>query len=142
MSRTIHLALFSNGPKPAHYAVFIPTGDAGMKGKIIHVIGNTATGFALEFKRNYDFDLTRQRYQLIPLAQVNSQYIRDTVGNGQLSHDTIARDQLESAATMAPNCKDWMQDYVERLVAEGLVPSGAGLVVEGAPRLLPRLGVN
>lgn len=35
-----------------------------------------------------------------------------------------------------------MRDYVERLVAEGLVPGSAGLVVEGAPRLLPRHGVD
>lgn len=102
MSRTVYLALFSNGPKPAHYAVFIPTGDAGKNGKIIHVVGNTATGFVLQFKRNYDFELTRQRYQLTPLAQVDAQCIRDTVGNGQLSHDTIARDRLESVATVVP----------------------------------------
>lgn len=58
MSRTIHLAIFSNGARPAHYAVFIPSGDAGKVGKLIHVTGTTATGFFLEFKRNYDFGLS------------------------------------------------------------------------------------
>lgn len=52
--------------------------------------------------RHYDFELTRQRYQLTQLAQVDAQCIRDTVGNGQLSHDTIARDRLESVATVVP----------------------------------------
>lgn len=54
MSRTMYLILFSNGARPAHYSVFVPTGDTGTKGKIIHVTGNPATGFFLEFKRNYD----------------------------------------------------------------------------------------
>ncbi|EDP53261.1 hypothetical protein KXX16_005474 [Aspergillus fumigatus] len=150
MSRTIHLAIFSNGTRPAHYAVFIPTGDAGKMGKLIHVTGTTATGFFLEFKRNYDFNLTQRKHQLIPLAQVNAQYITDTVGTGQQSADTIARDRLESVATTvpppgrsanpfdpsAPNCQDWMRDYIQRLIAEGLVASSAGSVVQSAPRLL------
>lgn len=71
-------------------------------GKIIHVTGNPATGFFLEFKRNYSFATTQQKYQLIPLAQVNDSLIADTVGNGQLSEDIIARDRLESAATVVP----------------------------------------
>lgn len=90
MSRTIYLAIFSNGTRLAHYAVFIPTGDAGKMGKLIHVTGTTATGFFLEFKRNYDFNLTQRKHQLILLAQVNAQYITDTVGTGQQSADTIA----------------------------------------------------
>lgn len=92
MSRTIHLAIFSNGTRPAHYTVFIPTGDAGKIGKLIHVTGTTATGFFLEFKHNYDFNLTQRKHQLILLAQVNAQYITDTVGTRQQSADTIARD--------------------------------------------------
>lgn len=102
MSRTIYLAIFSNGPKPAHQAIFIPTGDAdtGKRGKVIHVTGNPATGFFLEFKRNYDFEFEDRKYQVITLAQINARYIRDTVGNGQQSTDTIARDRLESVATI------------------------------------------
>ncbi|KAH1992969.1 hypothetical protein KXV97_001847 [Aspergillus fumigatus] len=119
-------------------------------GKLIHVTGTTATGFFLEFKRNYDFNLTQRKHQLILLAQVNAQYITDTVGTGQQSADTIARDRLESVATTvpppgrsanpfdpsAPNCQDWMRDYIQRLIAEGLVASSAGSVVQSAPRLL------
>jgi hypothetical protein len=102
MPRTIHLAIFSNGPRPAHFAIFVPTGDAGKVGKLIHVTGTTATGFFLEFKRNYDFSVTQRKHQIIPLAQVNGQYIADTVDNGQPSADTIARDRLESIATVVP----------------------------------------
>lgn len=99
MPRTIHLAVFSNGARPAHYAIFIPTRDTGKIGKLIHVTGTTATGFFLEFKRNYDFSVTQRKHQIIPLAQVNEQHIADTVGNGQASADTTARDRLESVAT-------------------------------------------
>jgi hypothetical protein len=66
------------------------------------VTGTTATGFHLEFLRNYNFLSTLRRYQAIPLAQVNEKYIANTVGNGKRSQDTIARDRLESAATVVP----------------------------------------
>lgn len=94
MSRTIYLAVFSNGARPAHWAIFIPTPDTEHKGKLIHATGSTATGFYLEFKRNYNFVRTSRQYQIIPLAQVNDQYIADTGSDT----DTTARDRLESAA--------------------------------------------
>lgn len=100
MPRTIHLAIFSNGARPAHYAVFVPSGDAGKVGKLIHVTGTTATGFFREFKRNYDFSVTQRKHHIIPLAQVDERFITDTVGNGQPGVDTTARDRLESAATV------------------------------------------
>src|SRR6266568_8866919 len=98
MPRTIYLAVFSNGARPAHWAIFIPTSNTEHKGKLIHVTGSTATGFYLEFKRNYDFATTARQYQIVPLAQVNDQYIVDTVGSGAATADTTAHDRLESAA--------------------------------------------
>lgn len=100
MTRTLYLAIYSNGRKPAHVAVFIPTGDQGDKGKIIHVVGNPATGFFLQFKHNYDFVLDDRKYQIITLATVEDRLAKDTVGNGEPGEDTIARDRLESAATV------------------------------------------
>lgn len=100
MPRTIYLAVFSNGAHPAHQAVFIPTrnsGDLGDYGKLIHVTGNVATGFFLQFKRNYNFAETRRNYEIIPLATVEDQCIKDTPG--AFVEDTIARDRLESVAT-------------------------------------------
>ena len=85
MPRTISLSVFDNGARPAHWAIFIPTGDVGQKGKIIHVTGNPATCFFLEFKRNYDYRSELRTYQIIPLGQVSDQSVRDTVGNGQES---------------------------------------------------------
>ncbi|KAE8386915.1 hypothetical protein BDV23DRAFT_133270 [Aspergillus alliaceus] len=150
MTRTIYLAIFSNGARPAHFAVFVPTGDSGKVGKLIHVTGTPATGFFLEFKRNYDLSVTQRKHQIVPLAQVNDQYVADTVGNGQTSADTTARDRLESVATMvtppgrspnpfdpsAPNCQNWMCDYVQRLAEQGYVESSALSVVQNTPRLL------
>lgn len=101
MPRTIHLAITSNGRRPAHQAVFVPTGDAGAVGKVIHVTGNAATGFFLEIKRNYDLEATARKYLLIPLAQIDERFVRDTVGNGEPGVDTTARDRLESAAIVA-----------------------------------------
>lgn len=98
MTRTIHLAIFSNGPRPAHYSLFIPTGNAGPKGKIIHVTGNIALGFHHQFKRNYDFGDEERKYILLPLAEVDERYIRDSPVESPPSEDATARDRLESEA--------------------------------------------
>jgi hypothetical protein len=58
--------------------------------------------FSLNFKRNYDFAVTLRKYQILPLVQVNTQYITDTVGNGQLAQDTTARDPLEAVPKIVP----------------------------------------
>ena len=101
MPRTIHLAVFSNGARrPAHFSLWVPTGDAGPQGKIIHVTGNIATGFFREFKRNYDFRTTERRYCILPLAQVDAQLVADTPGDGTKTTDTIAHDRIESVAIM------------------------------------------
>ena len=67
---------------------------------MIHVTGTTATGFWLEFKRNYDLERTDRRHQLIPLAEIDERYVTNTVGNGDATVDTTTRDRLESAATV------------------------------------------
>ncbi|KZF20178.1 hypothetical protein L228DRAFT_249855 [Xylona heveae TC161] len=150
MSRAIYLVVFSNGSKPAHWAIWIPTGNAGAKGKLMHATGNPATGFFLEFRRNYDFEDETRRYKVIELAQVSDKYIADTVGNGELINETTARDRFESAATtVAPpgkspnpfdpkalNCQDWIKAFVEKLIAMGYIDDGSTTVVQDAPRYL------
>ncbi|EAU34949.1 predicted protein [Aspergillus terreus NIH2624] len=146
MPRTIYLAVLSNGARPAHFSVFVPTGDKGETGKVIHVTGNPATGFFLQFKRNYDLATSEYSlYNLIPSSRVDDRYIKDTVGNGQPAEDTIARDRLESVATTVPppgrsansfDPSDWLRDYVQRLIDEELVERNAGVVVENVPKVL------
>ena len=63
---------------------YLPTDGQMAKGKLIHVVGNPATGFALEFKRNYDFEQTSRGFRHIPLAQVNDQHVRDTDSGGRV----------------------------------------------------------
>lgn len=69
-------------------------------GKFIHVTGNPATGFFLEFKRNYDIKDTDGEYQTLPLAEVDERFVAATVAGAQETRDTIARDRLESVATI------------------------------------------
>ncbi|KAL4905915.1 hypothetical protein BDW74DRAFT_152279 [Aspergillus multicolor] len=102
MPRTVYLAVFSNGSRPAHQSVFVPTGNTGTKGKLIHVDGNPAYGFSLEFLRNFDFADFPTLYRIIELGAVDDRFVTDTPGNGQLSKDAIARDRMESVATLVP----------------------------------------
>lgn len=100
MTRTIYLALLNNGPKPAHYAIWIPKPNNHTLGKLLQVDGNPATGFHLQFARNYNIVTdTLSEYNLIPLAEVKDKYVADPVGT-ERSIDTIARDRLESVTTV------------------------------------------
>ncbi|KAF2246570.1 hypothetical protein BU26DRAFT_521024 [Trematosphaeria pertusa] len=94
MARTIYLAVFANGSKPAHWAVWIPTTGQEYIGKLIHVIGNPSTGFFLEFKRNYNFKETYRKYEIIHLAVVQDRHVTDTPGTE--TTDTTARDRIGS----------------------------------------------
>ncbi|KAF2653102.1 hypothetical protein K491DRAFT_680795 [Lophiostoma macrostomum CBS 122681] len=148
MARMIYLAVFSNGSRPAHWAIWIPT--AGLpgqtKGKLLHVTGNTATGFHLEFKRNYNLESTNSRYQIFDFAQVHDQFVTDTPGTSVMT-DTTARDRLESTALgvtppgrsqnpfdpSARNCQHWIYDFVESLIAAGYLSDDARRVLQNAP---------
>jgi hypothetical protein len=150
MARSIYLAIFTNKAKPAHWAIFVPTGGQGLKGKLIHVTGNPATGFFLEFKRNYDFLLTKRAHQIIELGQIHDQLIADAADTLPLTVDTTARDRLESTATVvtppgrsqnpfdpaAPNCQNWIFDFIEKLIADGFIDASARAVVDKAPKRL------
>ncbi|KAL4916233.1 hypothetical protein BDW62DRAFT_202906 [Aspergillus aurantiobrunneus] len=150
MPRTIYLAMFSNGARPAHQSVFVPTGGTGKKGKLIHVDGNPAYGFSLEFLRNFDFADFPSTYQILALGDVDDRYVADTPGNGDLLKDAIARDRLESVATQvsppgrslnpfdpaAPNCQNWLIDYFGKLVEEGHLEHEAISVLSNAPKVL------
>ncbi|KAJ5894941.1 hypothetical protein N7495_006632 [Penicillium taxi] len=150
MPRLIYLAVFSNGLQPAHQAIFVPTGDTGEVGKVIHVTGNPTTGFCLQFKRNYNFLTDNRKYVTLPLGEVEDQCIKDTVGNGNEGMDTTARDQLESIALvveppksnldlsdpLALTCHDWILAFVQKLVDDGIVTERAISVVQDGPKIL------
>ncbi|KAH7380250.1 hypothetical protein DE146DRAFT_793487 [Phaeosphaeria sp. MPI-PUGE-AT-0046c] len=156
MTRTIHLAIFSNGSKPAHWSIWIPTAGQESMGKLIHVTGNPATGFFLEFKRNFDrthdIDFTETEHQIIELGQISDGYVKDLVPMAPQTRDTIARDRLESAATtVAPpgrsvnpfdpaalNCQNWIEDFVEKLINEGALDASVRTTLQGAPRKLQK----
>jgi hypothetical protein len=118
------------------------------KGKLIHVTSNTATGFFLEFKRNYDFRQTRIVHQTIQLGHFQDQFVADAAETLPLTADTTARDRLESTATvvayparspnpfdpMAPHFQNWIFDFVEKLIANRFIHASARAVLQSAPR--------
>ncbi|KAB8250292.1 hypothetical protein BDV35DRAFT_389338 [Aspergillus flavus] len=127
MPRPIYLALFSNGPRPAHWSIFVPTlNSTGQQGKIIHVTGTTATGFFLEFKRNYDFATEDRKYQIMPLVDVEEQSVATVVKPPGPSRELFGKD--------ARNCQHWMMEYVQKLVDEGFLAECAVEVLADAPR--------
>jgi len=148
MARSIFLAIFTNKSKPAHWAIWIPTGGQGSLGKLIHVTGNPATGYFLEFKRNYDFQQTNTGHQIIQLGQVHDRFVTDAPVTLPLTMDTTARDRLESTATVvappkpspnpfdpnAPNCQNRIFDFIEKLIADQFVDASVRAILQSAPR--------
>ncbi|KAF2682663.1 hypothetical protein K458DRAFT_405426 [Lentithecium fluviatile CBS 122367] len=104
MARTIYLIVFkSAGPaRPAHWPVFIPTTGKEYQGKMLQANGNPRIGFFLEFMRNHDLHNTFNDYKVIPLADVEDCFLKDTVGDGKALTDSTARDRIESIATAIP----------------------------------------
>ncbi|PVH91945.1 hypothetical protein DM02DRAFT_702275 [Periconia macrospinosa] len=102
MIRTIYLAVFTNGPNPAHWGIWVPSGGKGELGKMIHTTGNPAVGFFLEFKRNYNLASTGTLHEVIPLGQVQDNFVSDGPVAMPETKDTTARDRLESTATTVP----------------------------------------
>ncbi|KAF7589731.1 hypothetical protein BBP40_003930 [Aspergillus hancockii] len=123
MPRRIYLALFSNGPRPAHWAIFIPTPNGtGHQGKVIHVTGTTTED---------------RKYQIMPPVDVDDRYVADTVGDGKPSCDTYCSGSGEFITeeyVEALNCRHWMTEYVQRLVDEGFLGGSAVAVLAEAPR--------
>jgi hypothetical protein len=148
MARSIYLAVFSNAYGPSHWAIWIPTGGQGEKGKLIQVIDAGGRGFDLQFKRNYDFGYTRMSYQIFHLAQVQDRFVADASDRMPPTVDATARDHLESAATVvppprrspnpqdpgSPDCQTWVIDFVEKLIADRFVDPSARAVLQSAPR--------
>jgi hypothetical protein len=128
-TREIYHVAFSNGWRNAHWAIFILSPDAvplpvppstsdtatvkssvtdsttssiPSTGHIIHVIGNKATGFTLEFKRNYSFLDQERRFVITSLGSVSAKFIRERPydkGKGAVS-DATPTDRMEMYATM------------------------------------------
>ncbi|KAF2690335.1 hypothetical protein K458DRAFT_413135 [Lentithecium fluviatile CBS 122367] len=150
MARVIYLAVFTNRTKPANWSIWIPTRGQGSKGKMINVTGNPATGFYLQFKRNYDFDFTKTKHQIIELGQIHDQYVTDLDPALPSTVDTTARDRLESVATTvppppksanpfdtaAPNCQNWIFDFIEKLIADSVIDSSVRTILQNAPRVI------
>ncbi|OAK95367.1 hypothetical protein IQ06DRAFT_360514 [Phaeosphaeriaceae sp. SRC1lsM3a] len=154
MTRTVYLAVFTNGSKPAHWSIWIPTAGQDRTGKLIHVTGNPATGFFLEFKRNFDrdhdIDFTETEHRIVPLGQVTDGNVKDLAPTAPQTRDTTARDRLESLATTvvppgrsanpfdpaALNCQDWIEEFIEKLIAEDVIDAAVRATLQEAPRRL------
>ena len=98
MNRTVYLVVFNSPLFPAHWALWIPHEDSDGKGKLLNINGSAATGFDLEFERNYSLRNCSRTHQTIELAKVPTQYVVDVKGDGSESTDSTAHDYIEEVA--------------------------------------------
>ncbi|KAJ9294310.1 hypothetical protein DTO271G3_6885 [Paecilomyces variotii] len=148
MSREIFLLAYPQRNTPAHWSIFIPAANSVSTGKVIHVVGNPFIGYRLQFKRNYDTTKTNRTFHKILLGHVSNDCVRDVEGNG-VTTDTEDHDILEARAklvqppgvspspldrSVGKRCQHWLQDYVQLLVGEGLLPQSAITELNRAPK--------
>nr|POE48871.1 hypothetical protein CFP56_38968 [Quercus suber] len=115
-NRSVYLAKYRlNANQRAHFAIFIPnaTSDqanlsqnfrkSSCKGTIIHVVGEPImSGYALEFKRNYECSSSRDLQALVFLGYVLAAHVCNPA-NPQYVKESTPRSLLErEAATIPP----------------------------------------
>lgn len=110
--RGVYLAVYLQAKNQrAHFAIFIPNADCDRQdvaqtfteqrttGTIIHVVGEPVmSGFALEFKRNYECSTSSYLRKLVPLGQVRSDDVHDPTKTDH-EKETTPRGPLEKEAT-------------------------------------------
>jgi hypothetical protein len=103
MSRKIYLISYDSPLFPAHWALWIPSASNPSLGKIIHVTGDAAQGFELQFKRNYDISITQRKHHIIPIGSVDNSHIVDGPGGRTVTDDVPTEgDTLEETAAKIP----------------------------------------
>ncbi|KAF2176979.1 hypothetical protein K469DRAFT_733103 [Zopfia rhizophila CBS 207.26] len=145
-ARTLYLLSYrSQDRERAHFAIFVPYAT-GKDGTLIHVVGAPMAGYALQFKRQYNPEMSQTRYQIFPIGQINSQFIHDWAG--ERGSDGTPRGNLEQVAAQIPpprvsenflapvnnttnrRCQEWTMDFVRRLVEINYVDSSAADIVQ------------
>ncbi|UNI16350.1 hypothetical protein JDV02_002787 [Purpureocillium takamizusanense] len=165
MSRPVYLALHPGGPNSrTHFAVFIPHAsladtdlsassfkDAPCTGTIVQVVGEPLmSGYALEFKRNFDCSTAHDLRKLVLLGTVDEKHIHDSgnVTGGVSVVDAVPRSRLETEASRVPpppkgqdmrlpidgvntkRCQEWTMEFIRRLVGQGLIQAEAVDIVQ------------
>jgi hypothetical protein len=105
--RTIYLISYRPTlAQRAHFAVFVPNGQLTNQdnpeqclGTVIHITGTPMNGYALEFKRNYLPERSRQPKKMYALGQVQGDLVVDPpVNDGRPSNDDTPNGILETIA--------------------------------------------
>jgi hypothetical protein len=97
MPRPIYLVVFNSPLFPAHWGLWIPhlSTKTPQTGTYLNATGDAATGFGIEFERNYELGADGRRHQLISLGDVADEHVTDAIGDGMWFIDQIARDRVE-----------------------------------------------
>lgn len=85
----------------AHFAIFVPAETTPDQGTLIQVVGAPMMGYILEFKRNYAFADSAERYTVVPVGDVDSVNIVDAPDEVK-SSDPVPRGNIEIAASQVP----------------------------------------
>lgn len=104
MVREISVLVYHSQLFPAHWGLWIPSAGNPTVGKVIHVTGDSFSGFGHELKRGYSTVNTDRKPDLFFLANVEDRHIVDTpvCGVDTIVVDTIAVDDIERIALAIP----------------------------------------
>ncbi|KZO94365.1 hypothetical protein CALVIDRAFT_556398 [Calocera viscosa TUFC12733] len=174
-TRPVYLIVYHSPLFPAHWALFLPNltstpsptppisssspppppvPEVHKTGTVLNVAGSSFSGFAHEFKRNYDLEEDGRSYSLFLLdADIDPGLVGDTRGE-EPSVDAEGRDELERLALSVPapgpslqpgaakgrrgraeirNCQTWLWEAVQAYVEAGMMHSIALERLAAAP---------
>lgn len=101
-TRTIYLIRYPGARNQrAHFGIWVPYAEEGVKGTKVHVVGMPMAGFRLEFNRSYEPTASARRSERIPIGSVSTQHIYDYQGSPTIDHTPVG-DLERTAAEVAP----------------------------------------
>ncbi|OIW29406.1 hypothetical protein CONLIGDRAFT_324722 [Coniochaeta ligniaria NRRL 30616] len=145
---------------PAHWSLWIPyDGNLGL-GIRIHVTGDALNGFQHDFDRWYDPKTDDRHPRLIELGMIDASSLPPIEPVGVCSHGTEGNGlrvckalellsweipapgpSLRSSGSTAAhsrvqiqNCQSWLRQFVDLLIAKGVIAGEARHVIDTAPQ--------
>ncbi|KAK4163997.1 hypothetical protein QBC43DRAFT_353693 [Cladorrhinum sp. PSN259] len=121
-------------PVPAHWALLLTDDDDVKEGPVYHAVGSPFTGYQVEVKPRYNLELTTRRHSTILLGVIHDGWVAQLATMAhQVAAPGISSTPLDAFA--GKNCQNWVSDFIDYLIEQGVIDSTARNNLSSAPKV-------